>query len=244
MIKIRGNDSGFTLIELVIIILVLGVIGAFAVGRLSEGLETAQVEHTKAEMDAIAEAIVGNPDLYSDGARTSFGYVGDNGALPPTLQALTVNPGLATWKGPYISQGGVSNDYTRDGWGVPYVFSGTTITSNGSGTLLERTITSNPAALIANRVEGTILDADGEPPGDGFADSVSIVLYYPDGAGGTTIASATPSRNGLFSFASVPMGNHRLSFVYLPTNDTTDFSVTVLPGRTTTLPINLDADLW
>ena len=62
MMKKALNRKGFTIIELVIIILVLGVLAAVSIGRLTEGLETAQVEHTKAEMDAIATAVAGSAD--------------------------------------------------------------------------------------------------------------------------------------------------------------------------------------
>lgn len=238
------NRKGFTIIELVIIILVLGVIAAVSVSRLSEGLETAQVEHTKAEMDAIATAVAGNAELYSGGARTSFGYVGDNGALPPNLQALVSNPGLGTWNGPYLSTTTASNDYATDAWGVLYVFNGTSVTSTGSGSNLTRTIAQNGAELLSNTIQGTIADADGEPPGADFVDSVAIRLKYPDGAGAVQTATVNPDRSGLFSFNTIPIGNHRLELVYIPANDTTVYPVTVLPGRTTTLQIGLDADLW
>ena len=99
------SRRGFTLVEVVIVIILLGIIAAVAVGRLTTSLETARVEQTKAEMQALARAIVGNPDVYSRGARTDFGYVGDIGALPFSLDNLVTNPGYASWNGPYLTSG-------------------------------------------------------------------------------------------------------------------------------------------
>ena len=132
------SESGFTLVEVVMVIIIMAIIAAVAMRSMDKGLETARVEETRNEMNQLAEAIAGNPSLYSNGMRTSFGYVGDVGSLPANLDALTTNPGYGTWKGPYIRSdfSGYASDFKKDAWGVNYVYNAAarTITSTGSGT--------------------------------------------------------------------------------------------------------------
>jgi prepilin-type N-terminal cleavage/methylation domain-containing protein len=71
MNRLRTN-SGWTLIELVIVIVILGIIAAVATTKMSTSIETAQYEQTKQEMDQLTYAIVGNPAVYSSGTRTEF----------------------------------------------------------------------------------------------------------------------------------------------------------------------------
>ena len=111
------NQNGFTLIELVLIIVLLSVIASVAMRNMTSTINTAQYENTKKELDQLAYAIVGNPHTYTNGARTDFGYVGDVGALPPNLDALYQNPGgFSSWNGPYITNGTANNDYKKDAW--------------------------------------------------------------------------------------------------------------------------------
>ena len=64
--------------------------------------------------------------------------------------------------------------------------------------------------LLLNSVTGTVGDLDGTPPGDNYADSVEVMIVYPDGAGSTTSLIGYPDPGGYFSFDSLPIGNHRL----------------------------------
>ena len=71
-------------------------------------------------MEMLARAIVGNPSLTQNGARSDFGYVGDVGAFPPNLQALYQSPGgYATWDGPYVTTSFAvdSTGFKTDAWG-------------------------------------------------------------------------------------------------------------------------------
>ncbi|MEE8149065.1 MAG: prepilin-type N-terminal cleavage/methylation domain-containing protein [candidate division Zixibacteria bacterium] len=241
MQKLNSN-SGFTLIELIIIIIIIGIVSAVAMVNMSSSFDTARHEHTKAELDALAFAIVGNPALYTNGARSDFGYVGDIGNLPPDLTALVSNPGgYATWDGPYIESGA---GYNQDGWGTNYLYSGTTIRSTGSGANIDKMVAASSLSLLSNTVTGYIVDASSTMPGAVYKDSLALRLTFPDGSGAMTTAVTTVDRKGNFSFSGIPIGNHRLTAVYLPDNDSTTISVSITPASVTKIDIVFPHDLW
>ncbi len=239
------NSRGFTLIELVIVIIITGILATVAVRELSTSIETAKYEHTMNELNALAEAIVGNPQMYEQGGRISFGYVGDVGSLPPNLDALVTNPGgFATWDGPYVNVGITPDEFKRDGWDVAYIYIDTLIRSTGSGSNIDKLFAPSTSALLNNSIEGYVVDADDEMPGLIYRDSIVIRLTYPDGTGSTTTASVFPTSRGNFSFSGIPIGNHRLTVIYLPDSDTASYSVCVTPQSNVNIPVTFAADLW
>ncbi len=244
MITIFYNKRGFTMIELVLVIAIIGILTSVATVKLFPSLETSRIEATKGEMQSLAFAIVGNPDVYTNGARSDFGYVGDIGSLPPNLDALATNPGFSTWDGPYIKADFGNNDFKQDAWEVDYIYSDTLLRSIGSGANIDKLFISSSSALIANAVFGYLLDASSNMPGVVYNDSVSINLNYPDGSGGITTTSINPGANGDFAFAGIPIGNHTLRVIYIPESDTADFNLCVLPARTAKIEILFPADLW
>jgi len=239
------NNRGFTLIELVVVILILGVLGTIATVKMNQSIETARFEQTKKELDNLAFAITGNPEIYADGARSDFGFVGDNGVLPISLDNLVQNPGgWATWDGPYVESGFNTGDFKKDAWNVSYTLVDTLIRSTGSGTNIDKLFAVSSAALLANSVSGWIVDADRQTPPGTFPDSVTILLGYPNGSGGISYASANPDSQGRFSYAGVPIGNHTLRVIYEPASDTVTYSIAVDPDRNVSLDIIFPADLW
>lgn len=245
MLRLKLSDSGFTLIEIVIVIVIIGIITTVAVINMSSSLDTSKTENTKAEMEALAAAIVGNPELNTDGARTDFGYVGDIGSLPPNLDALVQNPGgYSTWQGPYIDRSNNTNAFKQDGWGVDYTYTDTLIRSTGSGSNIEKVFAPSSASLFANTVEGYVIDANYSMPGTDYMDSLVLRLTIPNGSGNMTTASITTDTRGNFSFSNVPVGNHTLTAIYIPDNDTMRYTVTVTPSSTVKLDIIFPHDLW
>jgi len=241
------KQDGFTLMEVVVVIIILGIIAGIAMRSLDKSLDTAKVESTKAEMEQLLFAVSGNPDLYSNGIRSDFGYVGDVGAIPPDLDALASNPGYGTWNGPYISAefAEASSEFKRDGWGDLYSYDGLTISSDGGGGgTLTRRICNSSSELLLNTVTGSITDAAGNPPGDSSA-SVRIIVTYPNGAGSMKDSAVTVSAGGAFTYSNVvPIGNHLIRAVHLTRLDTVQSYISVTPNTTTYANLRFPGAIW
>jgi general secretion pathway protein G len=131
--------AGFTLIELVVIILVLGIVASVAIPKFGQLAESAKVNATKDEMGRLKAAIIGatGPDGIPRG-----GYEIDVGFVPNQLPDLVAKPDSVSawdkfigrgWNGPYIDSAGGA--YLTDAWDSTYQYNvgARTITSIGSG---------------------------------------------------------------------------------------------------------------
>ena len=104
----RKNNGGFTLIELMLVVIIIGALTAMVMPRLAGRTEQAKVSAAQADVSAnIATAL----KLYEL----------DNGRYPSTedggLQALLNKPGnMPNWAGPYLEKKPV------DPWGHEYQY--------------------------------------------------------------------------------------------------------------------------
>ncbi len=252
MSKLYKNMSGFTLIELIVVMLVIAIITGVAVQKIGPFAQGEKIENTRHELNKLAIAIVGNPDLVVNGYRTDFGYIGDIGSMPPDLDALAVNPGFGTWKGPYISDDFASSpdDFKKDAWNNDYIYvGGIEIRSYGpdgfaSGDDIVRRVAGSARELLLNNVSGNIYDLDGSPPGFDYRDSVIVRLSLPDGSGGTSAKSSGVDIGGFFAFDSIPVGRHRINIIYLPVSDSLTRFVNVTPGGDIYGNYHLDSNFW
>jgi prepilin-type N-terminal cleavage/methylation domain-containing protein len=244
------GQKGYTLIEMVMVVVILGILSAIAFTSLGKVNEVTRAEETMREMDRLAEAIAGDPSLVSGNNRVSFGYVGDVGSLPPNWNALVTRPsGYITWNGPYIrdpfTSGSGDSEFQLDAWGQPYSTpSSTSFSSTGGPTLITRKIASNAAELLYNTVYVLFTDIDDDPPGSTEKDSVRILLTVPDGAGGLAVRTKSPAADGLARFDSIPIGMQTLRVIYLPDHDTLTGRIAVLPGRMAYTEIHYFEDIW
>ena len=147
----RRNKKGFTLLELVVVIIIMGVLSLVAIRGFSKQTENRKFEETRIEMEALKKAIVGDPDRIQDGIRVDFGYVGDMGAMPTELDATgleklrTNQPPPGNWSGPYVAVNFSDNpdDFLTDAYGQGYKYSPTALTIYSPGADITLTIASN-----------------------------------------------------------------------------------------------------
>jgi len=133
------HNKGFTLVELAMIIVVLGIIAAVAIPRFGDMDQSARINATKAEMQRLKKAIIGNPEVVAGGQYVNRGFEGDVGFVPQSLSDLAAKPDSVPtfdkfarigWNGPYIDSSG--QEYLKDAWGNSYGYNpaARTITSN------------------------------------------------------------------------------------------------------------------
>lgn len=124
----HSSEHGFTLVELVIIIVILGILAAVAIPRFSDMSESSKQVATQEEMQSLREAISGNAQVVAGGQLVDRGFEGDIGFLPSRLEDLVSRPGSVAvynpltrlgWNGPYID--GTGATYLADAWSAAYV---------------------------------------------------------------------------------------------------------------------------
>ena len=99
---------GFTLIEIMVVVIIIGLLAAFIVPRVMNQVDNAKVTKAKADIQALESALTM--------------YRMDNSRYPTTdvgLQALTQkpsDPSVKNWKGPYLDR------ISKDPWGNDYQY--------------------------------------------------------------------------------------------------------------------------
>ena len=104
----RRSEAGFTLVEILVVITIIGLIMSLVGPRVLSYLSDSKVKTARIQIQGFSSAI----DLY---------YL-DNGRYPTStegLGALAQRPdGATTWNGPYLN----GNVVPKDPWGRPYVY--------------------------------------------------------------------------------------------------------------------------
>jgi len=104
----RGRQAGFTLVELLVVLIILGLIAAFAVPRVIQYVGGAKTDSAKIQIERLSTTL----DLY----RLQVGHYPSE---EEGLRALVERPADAEqWDGPYLKK----EDALVDPWGRPYVY--------------------------------------------------------------------------------------------------------------------------
>lgn len=103
--QIQKSSAGFTLIEILLVVIIIGILVSLVAPRLAGRSEEARRQAAKADIDGgISLAL----DLYEV----------DNGRYPQKLDDLiSKGSDSLNWKGPYVKKG-----MPKDPWGSPYVY--------------------------------------------------------------------------------------------------------------------------
>ncbi len=104
--------QGFTLVEILLVVLIIGVISAMVVPNLAGRGEQARRSIARADIDTNLDSSLGMYEL-------------DNGKYPTTDQGLAallqkpaIEPVPGNWNGPYLKKKAVP----KDPWGRDYVY--------------------------------------------------------------------------------------------------------------------------
>src|SRR6185295_15041057 len=104
----RDTDGGFTLVELLVVLVILSLIMGLVAPRVLGYLSDARVRSAKLQIDSLSAAL----DLF---------YL-DAGRYPSQSEGLSVlvkrPPSVQNWNGPYLKQTALP----EDPWGHPYQY--------------------------------------------------------------------------------------------------------------------------
>ena len=100
--KYRKKEKGFTLIEMLIVIIIIGLLASLVAPRLFTKVDKARIKTAKAQIELLSTAI--------------DSYRLDLGKFPTTLEALRQSDD-PKWEGPYLPK-----NIPLDPWDGPYVY--------------------------------------------------------------------------------------------------------------------------
>jgi len=106
--KVRQGEHGFTLVEMLVVITIIGLIMGLVGPRVLNYLSESKAKAAKIQIDSFGSAL----DLF---------YL-DAGRYPTSSEGLAAlvrrTPGVAAWNGPYLK----GNTLPNDPWNHPYVY--------------------------------------------------------------------------------------------------------------------------
>lgn len=232
--KTISGGSGFSLIEATVTLAIVAILAVGMVRVATGTLDMFQSVMTVTQLYQLQRAIAGDPVIVNE-TRSSFGYIGDMGNLPPKLEDLwvkgtqpvftfnTTKKAGAGWNGPYLDTDVVEfvDSMKQDNWGNDLFYSTTpfldaSFNANAQGKL----VSLGPNFTLGNgddinvnffdsetesRIQGFVRDDAGD-----VVSGVGVTVNYP-ASGVLTTQTATTDANGYYSLIDIPFGNRSLT---------------------------------
>lgn len=224
---VKNPKSGFTLIEVVIVLSIIAVLAGAITPLVFQAIYARREQATREELKTIKKAIIGEAKKIAHGEEFTFGFAGDVGNVPTTLDRLktigtlpafsfdtTKNMG-AGWNGPYMMEQ-FGGDF-EDPYGTEYIYSTTVYTNTDLGVEVKAKITSaGPDSIpgtsddlsieiLEPEVRAYIIGLVKDRAGLGIS-FVDVTIYYPSNGSLTTSSTQTDS-DGVYQFSDIPLGD-------------------------------------
>jgi len=106
-LKIIREQKGFTLAELMVVVVIIGLLAGLVLPKLFTKLGKGKQGAAKAQIELLGQAL---EDFRMD--------VGKYPSTTEGLNALLAEPGVENWDGPYLKKNVIPNDP----WGKPYQY--------------------------------------------------------------------------------------------------------------------------
>ncbi len=233
--QMRHSRNGFTLIDIIIILAVFGVLMGTMVPLTIKMVHKKRELQTVDELEKLRVAISGNALIVLSESRAKFGYLGDMGNLPSSLEDLykkgsqpvysfdvTKKTG-AGWDGPYIAPEVVEHLETlkTDAFGSDYVYSTTPFTDSATGATVDGKITSKgrdgtsdtsddlSVDFFENQLKSKVYGIIKNEDEDGVG-GAAVTINYPSN-GVLTSQTTTTDRFGFYTFDDIPYGNRSVT---------------------------------
>lgn len=228
-------NLGFTLIETAGTLAIISLVAVGLVSLSNYVLNRTQIQFTNDRVNELRRAINGNPVIVVNEARTSFGYLGDMGNVPTSLQDLWVKgsqPAFtfdtakktgAGWNGPYleVSPPELAAALAQDGWGNSLVYSTSSFVDSSFGATVWAKLfslgpdlttgTNDDIAInffqseVVSRVQGYVKDNN-----DTAVSGVGLTVNHSQN-GSLTSQVVYTDATGYYSATNIPFGNRSIT---------------------------------
>ena len=105
----QSRPRGFTLIEILVVVVILGILAAIVVPRVMQRPAEARVTRAKSDIAGIKSALA----MYH---LDNFRYPGNAQGLQALIEKPSGQPDAPNWKGPYLDR------LPKDPWNQPYQY--------------------------------------------------------------------------------------------------------------------------